>query len=133
MTFVDTYALIAWLNPRDNAHGTVSTFLRSHRARLVTTEWVLLEVADALAKGKTRCLVTKFLRTVRDDPMFEVVDYESRVYQAGFDLFASHHDKEWSLTDCISFVVMKERTLSDALTADKHFIQAGYRAVFAQP
>ena len=77
--------------------------------------------------------MTKFLRTIRDDPMFEVVDYEPRVYQAGFDLFASRHDKEWSLTDCISFVVMKERTLTDALTADKHFIQAGYRAVFAQP
>lgn len=52
------------------------------------------------------------------------------VYQAGFDLFAARPDKAWSLTDCISFGVMRERGLSDALTADHHFEQAGFRAVF---
>jgi hypothetical protein len=54
----------------------------------------------------------------------------SAVDQAGFELFASRADKSWSLTDCISFAVMTERGLSDALTADRHFEQAGFRAVF---
>jgi len=52
------------------------------------------------------------------------------VYQAGFDLFAARPDKAWSLTDCISFAVMTERGLSEALTADQHFEQAGFRAAF---
>lgn len=128
--FVDTYALIAWLNPRDDAHAAVCEFLDGYRGRLVTTEWVLMEVADALAGGKTRDQVVEFLRTIRSDPGYDVVDFDSNTYDAGFDLFSSRRDKEWSLTDCISFAVMKERRLTDALTGDKHFTQAGYRAVF---
>ena len=71
-----------------------------------------------------------FLKAVRTDPLFDVVGYDPAVYQAGFDLFAIRPDKAWSLTDCISFGVMTERKVSDALTADKHFVQAGFRAVF---
>jgi predicted nucleic acid-binding protein len=62
--------------------------------------------------------------------LFEVVGYLPEAYQAGFDLFVGRPDKAWSLTDCISFAVMTERGLSDALTADHHFEQAGFRAVF---
>lgn len=69
-------------------------------------------------------------RRVRADPLFEIVGYVSSVYQAGFDLFAARQDKAWSLTDCISFGVMAERRLSEALTADHHFEQAGFRAIF---
>jgi predicted nucleic acid-binding protein len=59
-----------------------------------------------------------------------VVGYDARVYQAGFGLFAARPDKAWSLTDCISFAVMRERGLSEALTGDHHFEQAGFRALF---
>jgi predicted nucleic acid-binding protein len=128
--FVDTFALIAWLNPRDNAHATTAAFLDGFTGRLVTTEWVLMELADALSAPEARPTVVAFLRTVRADPLFEVVRYLPAVYQAGFDLFAGRTDKAWSLTDCISFAVMKERGLSEALTADHHFEQAGFRAVF---
>jgi predicted nucleic acid-binding protein len=128
--FVDTFALIAWLNPRDNAHATTAAFLDGFTGRLVTTEWVLMELADALSAPEARPTVVAFLRTVRADSLFEVVRYLPAVYQAGFDLFAGRTDKAWSLTDCISFAVMKERGLSEALTADHHFEQAGFRAVF---
>lgn len=129
--FVDTYALIAWLNRRDSAHETVRFYLEGYRGHLVTTEWVLMEVADALATGATRPIVIEFLQTIRRDPAYEIVNYEANIYKAGFDLFSDRPDKDWSLTDCISFVVMNKRKLTDALTADKHFRQAGYQAVFA--
>ena len=64
------------------------------------------------------------------DPSFEVVGYVPAVYQAGFEVFAARADKAWSLTDCISFGVMTAHGLSEALTADHHFEQAGFRAVF---
>ena len=128
--FADTFALIAWLNPRDDAHAIVSAYLDGFSGELVTTEWVLVELADALSAPEARSTVAAFLEAVRADPLFDVVGYDPDVYQAGFDLFADRPDKAWSLTDCISFGVMTERELSDALTADHHFEQAGFRAVF---
>jgi len=128
--FVDTFALLAWLNPRDDAHAIVTAYLDSFAGRLLTTEWVLMELADALSAPEVRSTAVAFLNAVRADPLFDVVGYHSTTYQAGFDLFANRPDKAWSLTDCISFGVMTERGLSDALTADHHFEQAGFRAVF---
>jgi predicted nucleic acid-binding protein len=128
--FADKYALIAWLNPRDAAHQAVAAYLDSFTGRLVTTEWVLMEFADALAVPAARATAVTFLQTVRDDPLFEVIGYDQAVFRAGFDLYATRPDKAWSLTDCISFAVMTERGLTDALTADHHFEQAGFRAVF---
>ena len=130
--FADTFALIAWLNPRDSAHAIVAAYLEGFTGRLLTTEWVLMELADALSAPEARSTAVAFLQAVRADPLFEVVGYVPTVYQAGFDLFANRPDKAWSLTDCISFGVMSERSIADALTADRHFEQAGFRAVFKQ-
>ena len=130
--FADTFALIAWLNPRDSRHALVSTYLAGFTGRLVTTEWVLMDLADALSAPEARSTASAFLKAVRADLLFDVVGYVPATYQAGFDLFANRPDKAWSLTDCISFGVMTERGLSEALTADHHFEQAGFRAVFKQ-
>ena len=128
--FADTFALIAWLNPKDPAHARVTAYLSGFTGQLVTTEWVLMEVADALSAPAARATAVAFLQAVRADPLFDVIEYKASVYQAGFNLFAARPDKAWSLTDCISFVVMAERRLTDALTADHHFEQAGFRSVF---
>ena len=128
--FADTFALIAWLNPRDDAHTAVAAYLDGFTGRLLTTEWVLMELADALSAPEARSTAVAFLQAVRADPLFDVVGYVPTVYQAGFDLFSTRPDKAWSLTDCISFKVMTERRVSAALTADQHFEQAGFQAVF---
>jgi uncharacterized protein len=128
--FADTYSLIAWLNPRDAAHVKVTKYLDGFVGRLLTTEWVLLELADALSAPTARSTAAQFLVALRADPLFEVIGYLPAVYQAGFNLYAGRPDKAWSLTDCISFTVMNERRLTVALTADHHFEQAGFRAVF---
>jgi predicted nucleic acid-binding protein len=128
--FADTFALIAWLNPSDEFHAEVTDYLDSFTGRLVTTEWVLMELADALSAPIARGTAVAFLQAVRADPLFDIIGYDAVVYQAGFDLFVARPDKAWSLTDCISFSVMTERRLSEALTADHDFEQAGFRAVF---
>jgi predicted nucleic acid-binding protein len=128
--FAGTFALIAWLNPRDDAHPRVTAYLDGFTGRLVTTEWVLIELADALSAPGARSTAVAFLQAVRADPLFDIIDYDPVVYQAGFDLFATRPDKAWSLTDCISFTVMTQHGLSEALTADHHFEQAGFRPVF---
>jgi uncharacterized protein len=128
--FIDTFALLAWLNPKDQAHEPVSNYFQEFTGKLVTTEWVLMELADALAFPVARPTTIAFLNAVRQDPLFEIVGYTQDNYWAGFELFATRPDKAWSLTDCISFAVMTKRNLTDALTADHHFEQAGFRAIF---
>jgi predicted nucleic acid-binding protein len=128
--FADKFALIAWLNPHDDAHAEVVAYLDKFTGRLLTTEWVLVELADALSTPSARSTAVAFLQAVRADPQFEVVGYSEAVYQAGFAIFANRPDKSWSLTDCISFGVMTQYKLTDALTADQHFVQAGFALMF---
>lgn len=128
--FVDTFAFIAWLSPKDPAHIKVSGYLEAFTGRMVTTEWVLMELADALAAPKARSTAAAFIHSIRNDALFEVLGYLPELHEAGFQLYVDRPDKAWSLTDCISFEAMKLRGLSEALTADQHFEQAGFRAVF---
>ena len=130
IAFVATYAFLAWLNPRDAAHHPVTDYLKQFRGKLLTTEWVLIELADALCAPASRGEVIAFLRSVRSDPQFEVVGYDADVFRDGMNLFEARPDKSWSLTDCISFAAMSARELVDALTADHHFEQAGFHAIF---
>lgn len=89
-----------------------------------------MELADALSAPSVRGAAAKFLQAVRRDALFSVIGYDAEVYGAGFQLFASGQDKARSLTDCISFCVMSDHRLAEALMADNHFEQAGFRAVF---
>jgi hypothetical protein len=128
--FVDTYALIAWMNPRDQDHVRVSNYLDQYNGDLLTTEWILVEFADAFASSAVRPISVALLQAVRTDPAIEIMGFAPRIYQAGIQLYSSRPDKEWSLTDCTSFAAMSERGVTDALTGDHHFEQAGFRAVF---
>jgi len=68
---------------------------------------------------------------IETDAAFQLVRATSDLIQRGKKLYRDRADKEWPLTDCISFVVMHDRGLSEALTADHHFEQAGFRALLA--
>lgn len=128
--FMDTYGLIAWINTRDAAHLPVKSYLNVYSGSIVTTEWVLLEFADAFSLSSVKPFAIEAIRRIHRLPMFQVVGFSPTVSQAGFDLYKARPDKDWSLTDCISFAVMSQHGLSEALTADHHFEQAGFRAVF---
>jgi len=128
--FMDTYGLIGWINTRDTAHERVKSYLDSYSGNIVTTEWVLLEFADALSRSKAKPFAIEAIKRIHRLPMFHVVGFEPVIHRAGFELYENRSDKDWSLTDCTSFAVMNGRGLSEALTADHHFEQAGFRAVF---
>lgn len=128
--FMDTYGLIGWINKRDAAHQRVKSYLDSYSGNIVTTEWVLLEFADALSLSMAKPFAIEAIKRIHRLPMFQVVGFEAAVHRAGFELYETRSDKDWSLTDCVSFALMAQRGLSEALTADHHFEQAGFRAVF---
>jgi predicted nucleic acid-binding protein len=127
---MDTFALIGWINARDAHHQRVKSYLENFSGDIVTTEWILLEFADALSHAKTKPFAIEAIKRIYESPMFRVVGFESPLRLAGRALYESRVDKDWSLTDCVSFAVMAQHGLTDALTADHHFEQAGFRALF---
>ncbi len=97
----------------------------------MTTEFVLLELADALCKPSQREEVLTLWSVVETDPAFRLVHANPELIERGRTLYRERADKEWPLTDCISFVVMRDHAVSEALTADHHFEQAGFKALLA--
>src|SRR5271165_1239085 len=87
----------------------------------------LTEVGDAFSHPAARQKFVRLLQLLREQADVEIVPSTSDLFRRGEDLFSARPDKEWSLTDCISFVVMNERDINDALTNDHHFEQAGFR------
>lgn len=96
---------------------------------MLTTAWVLTEVADGLAATPDRHLIEKILADLNQEPRDIVVPASADLFDRGLQLYLARPDKQWSLTDCISFVVMEERNVTEALTADHHFEQAGFVAL----
>ena len=127
--FGDTFYFLALLNPKDGAHVRAVALASRMTERLVTTTWVLTELGDALAAPSNRPAFSELLGLLRSDPDVEIVPETANLFDRGVDLYTRRLDKAWSLTDCISFVVMTERGIVEALTGDHHFEQAGFRAL----
>jgi predicted nucleic acid-binding protein len=125
--FADTAFYVALLNPRDALAAVALARARGSAVRVVTTEFVLIEVANFFSHSTTRSGYVRFVAGLRGDPHTEILPASAQLFDQGLKLFAARPDKDWSLTDCVSFVVMRERGLTDALTADRHFEQAGFR------
>jgi predicted nucleic acid-binding protein len=127
--FADTSYYVALLGPRDRWHPRAVELSNNLLGRVVVTEYVLVEVAGMLCRGEDREAYLTLLRDLDSDTLTQIVPASKALFRQGVALFASRADKEWSLVDCISFVVMKQRRLTDALTADRHFQQAGFKAL----
>jgi predicted nucleic acid-binding protein len=117
------------LSSRDALHSRAVQFLAEYSGRIVTTEFILLEVANFNARPADRQRFVDLVTQIHNDPHSQLIPALSDLFARGLDLFSKRLDKSWSLTDCTSFVVMTDQNLTDALTADEHFEQAGFRAL----
>jgi predicted nucleic acid-binding protein len=127
--FVDTHYLLALVNVSDEDHLAAVQQSRGRVGRLVTTTWILVEFADALSAVASRIRAVKFIRGFEAEAFVEVVPPTGEQFRRALDRYEQRTDKSWSLTDCISFLVMEDLGVTDALTADRHFEQAGFRAL----
>ena len=127
--FADAYYFVGLLNRADRHHAKILAAARDLRDNLLTTEWVLAEFADALAESASRRHVPRFIRELEQDPRARIVGASADLFRRGLQLYETRPDKGWSLTDCISFVVMQDEGLREALTGDQHFEQAGFVAL----
>ena len=126
---LDTSFLLALVLSDDELHPRAALWQHDLRVPLVITEYVLVEFVDALAAPALRGLASETLRLLRADPLVQVVAADPRWLDAGVTLFESRPDKHWGLTDCISFAIMQRLGMTEALTYDHHFEQAGFRAL----
>ncbi|HPD17636.1 MAG TPA: PIN domain-containing protein [Planctomycetota bacterium] len=129
VAFADSAFYRAAANPRDELHPAATTLARGFRGRRVTTDFVLIELGNFLARTDDRSLFLNLLDTLRASRHTEIVPASRALMDAGLALYRRRLDKDWSLTDCISSVVMGERGIREALTADHHFEQAGFVAL----
>jgi predicted nucleic acid-binding protein len=129
---IDTGYFVALLDPRDNLNAralTVARSLASESAALVTTDAVVLEVANYFCKSPLRTHAAKWIRAVRAARGWEIVPLERALLLRAEERYGRHADKNWSLTDCHSMELMRARRLRDVATADAGFQQAGFRCL----
>ncbi len=133
--FLDTAYAIALSSAKDQFHVraiALAEQMEAARTPLVTTRAVLLEIGNALSKLRYRQAAVKLLDSLEADPTVEIVPLSEGLYARAAKLYRERTDKEWGLTDCISIIVMQDRGLTDALTTDGHFQQAGFRALLRE-
>jgi uncharacterized protein len=132
--FLDTSFALALSTEHDALHGAalvLSELVDSERPRLITTHAILLEIGNALARVRHRAAAIEVIDSLQQDQDVEIVRISDDLFAQGFGLFSQRADKSWSLTDCISFVVMRDRGIVEALTSDSHFRQAGFRPLLS--
>ena len=131
--FLDTVFIQAVLNRHDQYQDKAKAFLPRVRnaAEVWVTEAVLIEVGNALSAVK-RLEAIQFIEQCYRTDNIQVVSVDTELLTRAMQLYRTRPDKTWGLTDCISFVVMEDQGLINAVTADIHFVQAGYRALLRE-
>ncbi len=126
--FADAVYLMALVNPRDENYARAVAFDAKDRI-LVTTRYVIVELADGLSHPLYRQRAIDLIDALEKSRNIRIIPSDESLFREGYSLYCGRLDKGWSLTDCMSFVVMEREGITDALTADHHFEQAGFVAI----
>lgn len=131
-TFIDTVFVVALINQRDQYHERAAELAESFEARrFLITDALLLEIGNALARN-FRPQAAEVIEYFLSSGDVEVVRLTPDLFDEAFALYQAHRDKEWGLTDCVSFVAMRRAGIQEAMTFDQHFVQAGFRALMRE-
>jgi predicted nucleic acid-binding protein len=128
--FADTSFYIAASNPKDEAHAAAVQWMREFVGQVITTDFVIVELANFFCRASQRDTFAALYANIIGDSQAEVVPATRDLLRRGIELFFNRPDKDWSLTDSISFVVMQEHGVSETHTTDHHFEQAGFVRLF---
>jgi uncharacterized protein len=130
--YADTGYWIALLTPRDALHEEAHRlFATLTGVEIVTSDWVLIELLDGFAaRGPhLRSLVSNAVAALKTNPKVIVEPQLRGAFADAFQLYGDRPDKDWSMTDCSSFLIMRQHSIDSALTCDKHFEQAGFKTL----
>jgi uncharacterized protein len=127
--FLDTSYAIALTSVKDKHHtiaNVITSNLMKENCMIITTWAIIIEIANSFSKLNFRETGIDIIKSINSDSRIQILPISQILYNKGLDLFYKRRDKEWSLTDCFSFIVMSENNITDALTSDNHFVQAGF-------
>jgi uncharacterized protein len=127
--FVDTSGWIGLINKSDEIYQKASEVYQLKRDKgytFLTHRGILLETGNSLSSIRLRESVIGLKKKLDNSDLVETVEITDEFYESGWELFAERLDKDWGVVDCISFVVMERFGITEALTTDKHFEQAGF-------
>jgi len=123
---LDTSGLLCLHHAAELQHTTAVTFFDTAAVRL-THSYVLAEfVALAHARRLPRSEVLTYIADIQDSPEVTVVYVEEFLHREALALLRERPDKDWSLCDAVSFILMQQYRITEALTTDHHFEQAGF-------
>ena len=127
--YADTSYFLALVSSRDALHARAVALCEILAEPVVTSAWVIQELADTLASPPSRAGFLHLLDTLVADPDTTIIEPDESLWRRGLVLYRSRPDRRWTLTDCLSFEIMRERGITRALTSDHCFEQAGFRAL----
>ena len=132
LVYVDAAGWIALINLRDALHTEAVRIYKQRlqqQCQFITASVVLLEVGNWLSPAPLRRLAIDLLHRIEQSRRIEVIHVTRELYAEGWQLYSNRLDKDWGIIDCISFVIMQGRNLTEALTSDHHFEQAGFKVL----
>lgn len=130
--FLDTNGWIALLNSSDALHEAATAIwsdLVQSGATIVLTDWIVAETGNGLARTKARQSFPRAVELIRKSPRARLIPVTRPLLQAALDLYEKRSDKDWGLVDCASLLVMQESGMTEAITNDRHFAQAGFKCL----
>src|SRR3989337_3596304 len=133
--FVDTSAWLALINKSDAFHvkaKNIRDILLHDNMQFIVTDYLIVEVANSLSKIPWRSSAIQLINSIQLSENIRVVEINKEIYNEAWGLYSKRTDKEWGLTDCASFVVMKRYAITVAFTNDHHFEQMGYNILLKE-
>ena len=130
--FLDTAALLALANKRDNLHKQAKNIrdrITKERRTILTTEWILTEFLNAMQRPPARTLAIHMVEQLRQSKRVQILPVSSEDWQRGYQLYRDRLDKAWSLVDCISIQLCRQKSVYEVFTSDRNFAQAGYQVL----
>lgn len=124
--FADTWFWVALINKKDSGHVAATALRKKVGDDIITSQLVMIEFMGRCAKPATlRKLCFELVNALASGPI-KVIGHTDAMYVRAFNIYENFKDKEWSLVDCASFEMMRDGNITEALTNDKHFTQAGF-------
>ena len=131
---LDTSGLLCYIHQNEPQHQEAAQFLSSTNRKFLTHSYVLAElIALALIRRFPRPAVLAFVMDLLDNPDIAVVWVDEQLHRESMKLLMERQDKTYSLCDAVSFVLMRQRRMTEALTTDRHFEQEGFVKLLSAP
>lgn len=130
--FIDSACFIALLNKSDSLHEKTQSILSqkiSKKSSFITSVPVLFETADAFSSPATRNSIPTFFSYLKESSNTRIIPMNHDLWNKSVEIFTKHSDKKWSFTDCSSMAIMIDEEISEIITPDHHFKQAGFIAL----